>query len=211
MKLIKNIIIVVLVIYILLQWFNPGGVMPGGRIIRIEGKPYEVIKHKIDTVNIIKKEVITKRGDDIYYETIIEKKILIPTIVDTAFLLKDYYTKIVYKDTLILTDSLGEITIEDTISHNRILGRTFIANVNSKVITETTVVTKTPQPQIYWGINSGFNKSDIVSSIGAGLMLKTKQDKIYQVNLGIMNSGVENKLIPVIGFGTYWKIKLKKQ
>ena len=34
----KNIAIVALIIYILLQWFNPGGVMPGGRTIRIEVK-----------------------------------------------------------------------------------------------------------------------------------------------------------------------------
>lgn len=210
MKLIKNIAIVVLIIYILLQWFNPGGVMPGGRVIRIEGKRYEVIKHKIDTVNIIKREVVTKQGADIYHEILIEKKIVIPAIVDTVFLLKDYYATFVYKDTLILADSLGEITIEDTISQNRIRSRTFIANVNSKVIRETTVVTKPIQPQIYWGLNGGFNKSDIISSIGTGVMLKTKQDKIYQLNLGVMNSGVENKLMPVIGFGTYWKIKLKK-
>ena len=39
----KNIAIAVLVIWILLQWFNPGGVMPGGRTIRIDGKKYEVI------------------------------------------------------------------------------------------------------------------------------------------------------------------------
>jgi hypothetical protein len=210
MKLIKNIAIVVLIIYILLQWFNPGGIMPGGRIIRIEGKRYEVIKHKIDTVNIIKREVVTKNGADIYHEIIIEKKVVIPTIVDTAFLLKDYYAKFIYKDTLILADSLGKITIMDTITQNKIWSRTFIANVNSKVIRETTVVNKPIQPQIYWGLNGGFNKSDIVSFIGTGVMLKTKQDKIYQLNLGVMNNVVENKLMPVVGFGTYWKIKLKK-
>jgi len=34
----KNIAIVALIVYVLLQWFNPGGVMPGGRTIRIDGK-----------------------------------------------------------------------------------------------------------------------------------------------------------------------------
>ena len=34
----KNIAIAALIIYILLQWFNPGGVMPGGRTIKIDGK-----------------------------------------------------------------------------------------------------------------------------------------------------------------------------
>ena len=40
----KNIAIAALIIYVLLQWFNPGGVMPGGRTITIDGKKYEVIK-----------------------------------------------------------------------------------------------------------------------------------------------------------------------
>jgi len=86
----RNIAIVALVIYILLQWFNPGGVMPGGRTIRIEGKKYEIIKHDIDTLEVVKTKVVTKKGEDIYHETIVEKEVLIPAIVDTAALLKDY-------------------------------------------------------------------------------------------------------------------------
>jgi len=93
----KNIAIAVLIIYLLLQWFNPGGVMPGGRTIRIDGKKYEVIKHTIDTVDVVKTKVVTKKGEDIYHEVIVEKEVIIPTIIDTAALLKDtiqkYYTK----------------------------------------------------------------------------------------------------------------------
>ena len=48
----RNIAIAALIIYILLQWFNPGGVMPGGRTIRIDGKKYEVLKHTIDTIEV---------------------------------------------------------------------------------------------------------------------------------------------------------------
>ena len=50
----KNIAIVALILFVLLQWFNPGGVMPGGKTIRIEGKKYEVIKHDIDTFEVVK-------------------------------------------------------------------------------------------------------------------------------------------------------------
>ena len=50
----KNIAIVALIIYCLLQWFNPGGVIPGGRTIRIDGKKYEVLKHTIDTIEVEK-------------------------------------------------------------------------------------------------------------------------------------------------------------
>jgi hypothetical protein len=209
----KNIAIAALIIYVLLQWFNPGGVMPGGRTIRIDGKKYEVIKHTIDTVDIVKTKVVTKKGEDIYHETIVEKEVIIPTVIDTAALLKDYYSKVLYKDVLVLPDSLGTIAVTDTISQNKILGRTFNASVKQRTIKETTIVKEPAKTQLYYGLNGGFNKEDVVSSIGAGLILKTKKDKIYQFNLGVNNrvvDGTTGGLSPYVGFGTYWKIKVKK-
>jgi hypothetical protein len=209
----KNIAIAILVIYILLQWFNPGGVMPGGRTIRIEGKKYEIIKHEIDTVDIVKTKVVTKKGEDIYHEVIVEKEVLIPAVIDTAALLKDYYSKVLYKDVLVLPDSLGTVSVIDTISQNRILGRTFNASVKQRTIIETTIVKEPAKTQLYYGLNGGFNKEDVVSSISAGLILKTKKDKLYQFNLGVNNrvvDGTTGGLSPYIGFGTYWKIRVKK-
>jgi hypothetical protein len=209
----KNIAIAALIIYILLQWFNPGGVMPGGRTIRIDGKKYEVIKHEIDTVDIVKTKVVTKKGEDIYHETIVEKEVIIPAIVDTAALLKDYYSKVLYKDVLVLPDSLGTVAVTDTISQNKILGRTFNASVKQRTIKETTIVKEPARNQVYYGLTGGFNKADVVSSIGAGLILKTKKDKIYQFTLGVDNrivDGTTGGISPFIGFGTYWKIKVKK-
>jgi hypothetical protein len=209
----KNIAIAALIIYVLLQWFNPGGVMPGGRTIRIDGKKYEVIKHTIDTVDIVKTKVVTKKGDDIYHETIVEKEVLIPAVIDTAALLKDYYSKVLYKDVLVLPDSLGTVAVTDTISQNKILGRTFNASVKQRIIKETTIVKEPAKTQLYYGLNGGFNKVDVVTSIGAGLILKTKKDKIYQFNLGVNNrvvDGTTGGLSPYIGFGTYWKIRVKK-
>jgi hypothetical protein len=69
----KNIAIAVLIIFVLLEWFNPGGVMPGKKVF-IAGKAYEVIKHDIDTVDIVKTKIVTKKGEDIYHETIVEKE-----------------------------------------------------------------------------------------------------------------------------------------
>jgi hypothetical protein len=209
----KNIAIAALIIYILLQWFNPGGVMPGGRTIRIDGKKYEVIKHEIDTVDIVKTKVVTKKGEDIYHETIVEKEVIIPAIVDTAALLKDYYSKVLYKDVLVLPDSLGTVAVTDTISQNKILGRTFNASVKQRTIKQTTIVKEPARNQVYYGLTGGFNKADVVSSIGAGLILKTKKDKIYQFTLGVDNrivDGTTGGISPFIGFGTYWKIKVKK-
>ena len=209
----KNIAIAALIIYVLLQWFNPGGVMPGGRTITIDGKKYEVIKHTIDTVDVIKTKVVTKRGDDIYHEVIVEKEIKIPVNVDTIAIIKDFYSKVLYKDVLVLPDSLGTVSVTDTISQNRILGRTFDAKVRERTIREELIVKEPAKNQVYYGLNAGFNKEDYVSSIGAGIILKTKKDKIYNLNIGVNNTtidGTNGTLSPFIGFGTYWKIKLKK-
>jgi hypothetical protein len=209
----KNIAIVALILFVLLQWFNPGGVMPGGKTIRIEGKKYEVIKHDIDTFEVVKTKVVTKKGEDIYHETIVEKEVVIPAIVDTAALLKDYYSKVLYKDVLVLPDSLGTIAVTDTISQNKILGRTFDAKVKQREIKETLIVKELPKTQVYYGLTGGFNKADVVSNVGAGLLIKTKKDKIYNLGIGVANrvsDGTNGTLSPYIGGGVYWKIKLKK-
>ena len=208
----KNIAIAALIIFVLLELWNPGGIMPG-KTIRIEGKKYEVIKHEIDTVDIVKTKVVTKKGEDIYHETIVEKEVFIPAVIDTAALLKDYYSKVLYKDVLVLPDSLGTVAVTDTISQNRILGRTFNANVKQRTIKETTIVKELPKTKVFYGLEGGFNKADFVSSVGAGVLINTKKDKIYQLGLGVDNrttDGTNGSFSPYVRGGVYWKIKLKK-
>jgi hypothetical protein len=75
------------------------------------------------------------------------------------------------------------------------------------------IVKEPARNQLYYGLNAGFNKEDYVSAIGAGLILKTKKDKIYNFNIGVNNrtmDGTNGSFSPYVGFGTYWKIKVKK-
>lgn len=208
----KNIAIAVLIAIILLEYFNPGGKMPG-RTIRIDGQKYEVIKHEIDTVEVEKTKVVTKKGADIVHEVILHDTTVKLVNVDTAALLHDYLAKVIYKDTLRLPDSLGTIALVDTIHKNRILGRTFDAKVKQREIKETLIVKELPKTQVYYGFTGGFNKADVVSNVGAGLLVKTKKDKIYNLGIGVSNrvtDGTNGKLSPYIGGGVYWKIKIKK-
>jgi hypothetical protein len=206
----KNIAIVALILFVLLQWFNPGGVMPGKKVY-IEGKAYEVIKHEIDTIDIVKTKVVTKKGEDIYHETI--KEVTIPAIVDTQALLQDYFAKNIYKDTLQLPDSLGIVSLIDTITQNKILGRTFNASVKQRTIKETTIVKELPKTKLFYGFEGGFNKADVVSHLGFGVLVNTKKDKMFHLGLGVANrttDGTSGALSPYIGGGVYWKLKLKK-
>ena len=210
----KNIAIAVLVVIVLLEYFNPGGVMPG-KTIRIDGKKYEVLKHTIDTVEVEKVKVVTKKGKDIVHEVIDVDTLVLKELVnvDTAALLKDYLAKVVYKDTLTLDGGLGTIALTDTITKNRILGRTWDAKVKERIIKEELIVKEPARNQVYYGFNGGFNKADVVSHVGAGVILKTKKDKIYQLGAGVANrttDGTNGTLSPYVGAGVYWKIKLKK-
>ena len=208
----KNIAIAALIIFVLLQWFNPGDILPGKKVF-IAGKAYEVIKHEIDTIDIVKTKVVTKKGEDIYHETIVEKEVIIPAVIDTMALLKDYYSKVLYKDTLVLPDSLGIVALNDTISQNKILGRTFNASVKQRTIKETTIVKELPKTKLFYGLEGGFNKADFVSSVGAGVLINTKKDKIYQLGLGVTNQttdGTNGGFTPYVRGGVYWKLKLKK-
>jgi hypothetical protein len=207
----KNIAIALLIVIVVFQQCG-GNKTKTGEIVKVDGKKYELIKHEIDTFEIVKTKVVTKKGEDIYHETI--KEVIIPTIIDTQALLQDYFAKNIYKDTLQLPDSLGTVSLIDTITQNKILGRTFNASVKQRVIKETTIVKELPKTQVYYGFMGGFNKVDVVSSIGAGALIKTKKDKIYQLGIGVVNKvgsdGTNGVLSPFINGGVYWKIKFKK-
>jgi hypothetical protein len=207
----KNIAIALLIVIVVFQQCG-GDKTKTGEIVKVDGKKYELIKHEIDTVEVVKTKVVTKKGEDIYHETI--KEVIIPTIVDTQALLQDYFAKNIYKDTLQLPDSLGTVSLIDTITQNKILGRTFNASVKQRTIKETLIVKELPKTQVYYGFMGGFNKVDVVSNIGAGALIKTKKDKIYQLGIGVANKvgtdGTSGVLSPFISGGVYWKIKFKK-
>ena len=207
----KNIAIALLIVIVVFQQCG-GNKKTTGEIVKVDGKKYELIKHEIDTVEVVKTKVVTKKGEDIYHETI--KEVIIPTIVDTQALLHDYFAKNIYKDTLQLPDSLGTVSLIDTITQNKILGRTFNASVKQRTIKETLIVKELPKTQVYYGFMGGFNKVDVVSNIGAGALIKTKKDKIYQLGIGVANKvgsdGTTGALSPFISGGVYWKIKFKK-
>lgn len=206
----KNIAIALLIVIVVFQQCGENK-KTTGEIVKVDGKKYELIKHEIDTVEVVKTKVVTKKGEDIYHETI--KEVIIPTIVDTQALLHDYFAKNIYKDTLQLPDSLGTVSLIDTITQNKILGRTFNASVKQRTIKETTIVKELPKTKLFYGFEGGFNKADVVSHLGFGVLVNTKKDKMFHLGLGVANrttDGTSGALAPYIGGGVYWKLKLKK-
>jgi len=212
MKNLKNIAILVLIACVVTQFYcgKSNGV---GKTMLVDGKKYEVIKEIHDTTEVTKVKTLWKKGQDIFHETILHDTAVKLVNVDTAALLRDYFAKNIYKDTLRLPDSLGFVTLIDTISKNAIQGRTFNANVKQRVITNTTIVKELPKTKVFYGIEGGFNKADFISSVGMGLLINTKSDRIFNLGLGVNNrttDGTNGSFSPYVKGGVYWKIKLRK-
>ena len=118
--------------------------------------------------------------------------------IDTAEILKDYYSTYVYTDTLSL-DSLGSIVISDTISKNSILFR----DVQSNIFIPTTTVTNTVylyKREFFGGISVGSTPTAI-QNLNGELLFVNKKRQSYGVGVGINNS-----FTPIYTFRMYWKI-----
>ena len=187
-----------------------------GETVNVDGKNYELLKHKIDTIFVDHTKIKYVKGKDIYHETIVEKekRIEVPVYTkgDTVRIVQSYNQKVLYKDKLVLDNNLGTIELTDTLYQNKILGRKWNAIVKERTITDTKIVKELPKNQVYVGVNGALDKVNFGNSIGAGVILKSKTDKLYQLNIGIsnqQNTNGANNVVPYIGGGVYWKIKLK--
>lgn len=190
------VVIALLVIIILLQRSCTS--QPTEKeIIKIEGKKYEVIKR--DTVIKTVTQTVYRPGEIIYKEVPIYVEI--PTDVDTLAILKNYFAINVYKDTLHLKDSLGYVSIIDSITQNGIKSRYFDANINKF---ENNTYLKELNTQLYLGGSLGIQKPDNLL-LGANAFLKTKQDKVYGISIG-----VNSHLDPYIYGTLLWKISFKR-
>ena len=171
--------------------------------IKINGKKYDVIQHDIDTQYLYHDTIIYKKGKTIIKDTTIFVEV--PSVVDTNKILEDFYAKSVYKDTITLNDSLGTISLIDTISENKIQDRKYNLKIREKIVKEFLVVKEPSKGQLYIGGTINVDKINLLNYVGPSLLYKTKKDNLYSFGIGY---GI-NKSVSIQG-GTYWKIKLKK-
>lgn len=125
----------------------------------------------------------------------------IPANVDTAAVLKDYFARLYYEDTL-HTD-YGYIIVKDTVTQNRIVTRKHIDLF--KIPSVTTTIQKNPRNQVYAGILAQGSKDNLLSGAGIELLLKTKGDNMY--GIGVLQQINGGQLYQA---KTLWKISFKK-
>jgi hypothetical protein len=203
---IKTILVILLIGVVVFQQCGRQTEAPG-EIISVDGKDYELLKHTIDTVyQEIEVEVPTYVPE--YITKIETVEVEIPANVDSLQIIKDYFSKYEVKDTLLL-EGLGKGYITDIISQNKIESRNIKWDYKIPTILDTKIVKELPKNQLYLGLNTNFDKANVINSVGVGAILKTKRDRIYQLNSGVSNS-ITGETQPYVGGGLYWKIKIRK-
>lgn len=197
----KTLLIVGLIALLLFtRGCNDKDITKGGTTV-VNGKTYQNITQVVDTIYVPTRQTVYKPGKTIYKETPVF--VAMPREVDTVAILKDFYCKEVYKDTLKLNDGLGYVSVIDTVSQNKIIGRVWNSQVNKIIVKDTKIVKKAPVNQLYIGAVGGFDRVNIVNYVGPTLVFKTKKDKLYSLGIGYGT----NKQISLQG-GIFWKIKL---
>jgi len=204
MRLERNIYRIVLaaaLLYILfLQTCNQPAPCPGQQIKSV----------RVDTGYIIEtfKSTWAKPKPD----TIIRVKTLAPEIiyqdgpptyilkdVDTAAILQDYFAKVYYRDTM--QTRYGTITLEDTISQNRIQARRWATNFTIPNVTRTIIKETAQRNQLYAGFSGLFGQTAIGAEIN--FSLKTKKDRQFEIGAGLLG------LQPYVRLGTKFKLSFK--
>ena len=177
--------------------------------------------------NTITKEIVKEVPGEVIHDTIpvpeyiegeivyLDSIVYVPTLVqvDTAEILKDFYAKILYSDTIKLNNNQGFVYLSDSISKNNIVSRKWSASIKPKIVREPAPEPPKVRNQVYVGLNGAWSEKDWVNSIGTSVLFKTKDDKIFQVGVGVANrtfDGVSGGFTPFINGGVYWKIKFKK-
>jgi hypothetical protein len=99
------------------------------------------------------------------------------------YLLKQHSARRTYKDTIAL-DSLGTITVIDTVWLNKLGKRTYIKDYKIPLVTKTVTIIKAQQPkrQLYIGGNL-FGDRRTLQSFTPGLIYKDRKDANHEENL----------------------------
>ena len=141
-----------------------------------------VTKTTIDTVTVTKQFTKFTKGDRIkvkILDTIFTNK----QNHDTTYIIKDYQQVKEFTDSIRQDSNL--FVIKDTISQNRIIGRSFQAKIQEKTITITNNIQSKPKSALYIGIRSDISQDYSKVNYNISLSFKTRQRGLFNVGYGM--------------------------
>jgi hypothetical protein len=173
-------------------------------------KTYNIIQPiNVTQTKVVPKVKIVKSKPKIVKQ--IEYKLVeVPTkatALDTTAILQQYYPKNVHKETITLEDGVGTIQITDTISHNRLVSRKWLADVKPKVKERIVEIYRPKTVQWYIGPHITTNFTQPIQSFGVSVLRKSLNDNIIQFQVG--GNVHEGTMRPnaYFGIGGFLKIK----
>jgi hypothetical protein len=180
------------------------------------------LQHKGCTGSQIKADTVTLHDTAwIHHDSLIVKKLKVKEIIhdtlpaeyiaDTNYpklkaqydaLVFAHLAKKIYADTVKI-DTLGYVTVADTVHKNELQNRSYKYNYKIPTITVTTTITKQAPPKgaLFMGGGVTGNSNEVKSLFG-GFLYKSKKDKVFGLNVGLTGN---SKI--VYGVQSYWKIK----
>ena len=209
---IRNIIIVLLIGVVIVEFINPKGIMPHRTLTIHDTVGYEVPVH--DTVGI-EVPVEVEIPVEVQVPYAVHDTFTVSNPIDTNAILNSIGMKMFKKDVLKLPNNVGTVTLFDTISNGRVLGRSFKSDIKQKVVRDTMFLGDARKNLYYFGIDAKLDKPNVINLIGVGFIIKDKDAKhLYKIGIGVSNKigedGTTGTLVPFIGGGVYWNVNRKK-
>ena len=215
-KYFKEIVIIFLVIHVINLGNYFGHRNDDIEIINVDGKDFELVSQKIDTVLVEKEIKVTEYVPTTIYKTD-TVRVEIPSDVDTTAILEDYFASYTVVDTLDLTyefpsevtdeegnkpeSTLGFGIMTDVISQNRIQSRQVDWSFRVPTVYNTTIVKELPKNEFYLGGGLSFSEQNFIQNVSIGLAWKTKKQEIVNFDFGVGNytNKEVTEFIPYIG------------
>ena len=161
----KEILVTILLIVVLIFIFSPKPVEP-------------IVITKVDTIVKVEKVFKYRKGDSIPFVVL---GIDTTTIHDTMRIVEDYKLVRNYNDTIRI-DSLGYAYISDTISENKIKGRGFKAEIETRTIRIETTKVNPPKKEVYLGFIGDLRRFDEKVGVGVGIGFKTAKNGLFTLS-----------------------------
>ena len=143
-------------------------------------KQRNTVTTTIDTVTVTKEFTKFTKGDKIPFKIL---DTIYKQSYDTTYIVKDYQQVKEFTDSIRQDSNL--FVIKDTISQNRIIGRSFQAKIQEKTITITNNIQAKPKSALYIGFRSDISQDYSKVEHNISLSFKTRQRGLFSVGYGM--------------------------
>ena len=159
------------------------------KYVPVKSKPKVKVVRLVDTLQVEKLVVDNRKVDSL------------------NSIINDFAKVTIQKGSYTLEKNQGTVVVEEKVSNNQIIGRTFSADVKPQVKEKVVEVYRPKTVQWYIGPNFTSNVKQPFLSFGASILRKSLSDNLLQISIGTtVHEGIASPT-PYFGFGGYFKIK----